>query len=224
MKYAWIITLTTSRLLERVKYFGKPTFVIPNYPLRSFGKNMVSREEFRRRYGYNKNDKVVLFVGKLTYIEGADLLPKIINEVLRRDSSIVFWIVGDGPFYESLKSFAERFPRHVKLFGWQQYTKIPNFIEASDVCITPRHKSPFSIFYNEEGVTKFSEYMFFEKPIVACGVAESSEYLLVDEDEMAEGILKALNGQVPKSKRRTWEEHSEKIIYELFNMICSGKT
>ncbi|MEM3700270.1 MAG: glycosyltransferase [Candidatus Bathyarchaeia archaeon] len=223
LKHAWIITLTTSRLLERVKRYGKPIFVIPNYPLESFGKNIIPREELRRRYGYSMDDKVVLFVGKLTHVEGADLLPKIAEKVFKEDASVIFWIVGDGPFYETLKAFEEKYPKRVKLFGWQPHVNIPSFIEASDVCIAPRHKSPFSTFYNEEGVSKFSEYMFFEKPIVACGVAGSSEYLLVDEDEMADEILRALRGEVSKSNRKTWEEFSEKKIVELFSRISSEK-
>lgn len=223
LKHAWVVTLTTSRLLDRVKVFGKPTFVIPNYPLKNFGKVTVPREEFRRRYGYNEKDKVVLFVGKLTHVEGADLLPKIIMDALKEDTDVVFWIVGDGPLYESLKMLAENFPRRVKLFGWQPHGSISNFIVASDVCIAPRHSSSFSVFYNEEGVSKFSEYMFFEKPIVACGVVGSSEYLLVGKDGMTDGILRALRGEVPQSRRRTWEDYSEKKIFELFNLICSGR-
>lgn len=223
LKHAWLITLTTSRLLSRVMGFKKPIFVIPNYPLKNFGKVTVSKEEFRRRCGCSGKDKVVLFVGKLTQVEGADLLPKIISDVLRKANDAVFWVVGDGPFYELLKKFAENFPRQVKLFGWQPHDSISNFINASDVCIAPRHSSYFSVFYNEEGVSKLSEYMFFEKPIVACGVAESSEYLLVGEDKMAEGILRALRGEVSKSGRRTWEDYSEKKIHELFSLIRSGK-
>jgi len=223
LKHAWIITLTTSKLIDRVRIFNKPVFVIPNYPLSNFGKSLISREEFRKQYGYSEKDKIVLFVGKLTSIEGADLLPKIISNCLKREDRIVFWIVGDGPLYKTLKVFAGKFPGRVKLFGWQSHERIPNFIEAADVCIAPRHESPYSIFYNEEGVSKISEYMFFKKPIVACGVAESSEYLLVKEDEMADGILKALHSEVPCSKRRTWEEYSEKRIHEMFNLILSGK-
>ena len=222
LRNAWIITLTTSRLLMRVKDYRKPTFVIPNYPLKSFGENLIPMEQFRRRYGYDLNDKVVLFVGRLTHVEGADLLPKIMEKVLGEDS-IVFWIVGDGPLYEMLKAFAEKYPKRIKLFGWQPHRDIPNFIGASNVCIAPRHESSFSVYYNEEGLQKISEYMFFEKPIVACGVAESSEYLLVREDELADGILMALRGEVQKPKRRTWEDYSEKRILEMFTLIVSEK-
>jgi glycosyltransferase involved in cell wall biosynthesis len=222
LQHAWIITLTTSKLLVRVKGYGKPVFAIPNYPPKTFGTVTVSSSEFKESLGYSKDGKVVLFVGKLTRVEGADMLPKIIEDVLEK-SDVLFWVVGSGPLYEVLEESAKRFPAKVKLFGWQPHERIPDFISAADVCIAPRHRSVFSDFYNEEGVTKISEYMFFEKPIVACGVAESSEYLLVDEDKMAEGILDALNGSVHQSKRRTWEDYSEKRISEMFSLIQSGR-
>jgi glycosyltransferase involved in cell wall biosynthesis len=222
LRNAWIITLTTSKLVKRVKGYGKPTFVFPNYPLKMFGNKSIPRDQFRTQQGRHKDDKIILFVGKLTRVEGADMLPKIIKQVLKT-SEAFFWIVGSGSFYASLEESAKEFPRKLKLFGWQPHDTIPDFILSADVCIAPRHKSVFSVYYNEEGVTKISEYMFFEKPIVACGVAESSEYLLVSEDEMAAGILQALNGLVKPSKRKTWEDHSEARIYDLFDLIRSGK-
>jgi len=222
LKHAWIITLTTSKLMVRVRSFGKPVFVIPNYPLKSFGAISVSREDFRKRCGCHEDDKVILFVGKLTRVEGADLLNDIIDDSLSR-AKVVFWIVGGGPLYPLLEKLAEKFPDEVKLFGWQPHREIPNFIAAVDVCIAPRHASPYSIFYNEEGVSKISEYMFFEKPIVACGIAESKQYLLVDKDKMVDGIIRALGGDFSPPKRHTWEEHSEKKIFEMFNSVYSSK-
>jgi glycosyltransferase involved in cell wall biosynthesis len=222
LQHAWIITLTTSRLLVRVRRYGKPVFVFPNYPSKAFGSVSVSSDESKESLGHSGDSRVVLFVGKLTRVEGADMLPRIIENVFDK-ADVFFWIVGSGPLYPMLQEFAKRFPAKVRLFGWQSHEKIPDFISAADVCIAPRHRSTFSDFYNEEGVTKISEYMFFGKPIIACGVAESSEYLLVEEDKMAEGILKALKGSVHPSKRRTWEEYSEKRISEMLSLIQSGK-
>ena len=223
LNHARVITLTTSKLVARIKHFRKLFFVIPNYPLRSFGKFNLDSSIFREKHGCLGNIKIVLFVGRLTRVEGADFLPAIIENVFKRTNNVVFWIVGDGPFYSELENFSRRYPDRLKLFGWQPYGKIPNFIASADVCIVPRHKSLFSIFYNEEGLQKLSEYMFFKKPIVACGVAKSAEYLLVGEDEVADGILRALRGEVPPSRCRTWEEYSEKKIYEMLNLILSGK-
>ena len=215
---SWIITLTTSKLKTRVEEFGKPIFVIPNYPLKTFGASVISRDQTRKQLGLSREDKVVLFVGKLSRVEGVDLLPKIIESVLKKDD-VIFWVVGGGPLYDTLRQLEREFPKNVRLFGWQPHDKIPSFIAAADVCIAPRHKSRFSMYYNEEGVSKFSEYMFFEKPIVACGVAESEEYLLVVEDEMADGIVMALNGEVPLPRPRTWEDHSERNIDDLLNSL-----
>jgi glycosyltransferase involved in cell wall biosynthesis len=218
---ARVITLTSSRLLLRVQEFRGPFFVIPNYPLRSFGTINVSRAEFKRENGLSGTDRIVLYVGKLTRVEGADMLPRVIGDVLAR-ADANFWIVGSGPLYSSLEAFATRHPNKVRLFGWQPHDRIPLFIASADVCIAPRHETVFSTLYNEEGVTKISEYMFFEKPIVACGIARSDQYLLVEEQRMADGIIEALNGLVPAPKRMTWEDYSEKEIDRMFSLICSG--
>ena len=222
LQHSCIVTLTTSRLITRVEEFGKPVFVIPNYPLKTFGAFIVSKGETRKQQHCSEDDKVVLFVGKLSRVEGGDILPKIIEGVLKKDN-VIFWIVGGGPLFLSLKKFAQRFPKNVKLFGWQPHEEIPNLIAAADVCIAPRHKSRFSTYYNEEGVSKFSEYMFFQKPIVACGVAESGEYLLVNENEMVNGILMALNGEAALPRRRTWEDHCEEKIRGMLSLLSSWK-
>jgi glycosyltransferase involved in cell wall biosynthesis len=220
LRYARAVTLPTTKLLERVKDSGKPTFVIPNYPLKSF-KASIPRERFRRELGLSNHENVVLFVGRLSAVEGADLLPDIILRVLEKEKDILFWIVGDGPYFPLLSRLAKKMPNNVRLFGWQPYERMPAFINAADVCIVPRHASPYSMLYNEENVQKISEYMFFKKPIVACGIAESEEYLLVDD--MSDGILKASNGRVHPSTRKTWEDYCEKKIYEMLGLIQSGK-
>jgi glycosyltransferase involved in cell wall biosynthesis len=223
LRHASIITLPTGKLLVRVKNFGKPTFVIPNYPLKSF-KASVQRERFRRQLEVSNHEKVVLFIGRLSTVEGADMLPNIIIRVLEKEKNIVFWVVGDGPFLSPLTRFMEKMPKKLRLLGWQPYQRIPDFINSADVCVVPRHASPHSIFYNEENVQKISEYMFFKKPIVACGIAESEEYLLVREDEIANGIIRALNAEVALPNSRTWEDYSEKGVFEMLDMLYSQKT
>jgi glycosyltransferase involved in cell wall biosynthesis len=218
LHHACIITVTTSKLVRKVRN-EKTVFVIPNFPLEAFGIGTLPSEEFRRRWGLHDESRVVLFVGKLSRIEGVDLLPNIVEEVVSHKDNVVFWLVGDGPLYPLLKQAATKFPGRIQLFGWQPHTKIPYFIASSDVCIAPRHKSPYSVFYNEEGLQKISEYMYFQKPIVACGISESEEYALVEEKEMATTIVKALNGEVQPSNRKIWEDYCEKKIFEMFHLI-----
>jgi glycosyltransferase involved in cell wall biosynthesis len=215
IRYSFAVTLTTSRLLPRVSSYLKPTYVIPNYPLRSFGESVRERNAFRKSLGYSDEDRIVLFVGKLSRVEGADILAGVIKDVLERDGRATFWVVGDGPLYPELRRLERTYPRRLKLFGWLPNSEVPSIINACDVCIAPRHSTPFSSYYNHEGVTKISEYMYFEKPIVACGISESENYILVDEHEMAEEVLRVLGGSHLKPHRLTWEESSEEVLREL---------
>ena len=110
---------------------------------------------------------------------------------------------------------SNKLPPARQIFGWRPYWEIPNFVNAADVCVVPRHETPFSDYYNEEGVHKISEYMFFRKPIVACGIAPSKEYLLVEPQDMAEGILQALEGKVPQPTPKTWEDDCKEKVLEV---------
>jgi glycosyltransferase involved in cell wall biosynthesis len=217
LSHAKAITLTTSKLLHKVEPYGKPIFVIPNYPLESF-RPQTSKEDFRREQGVKPSLKIVIFIGRLSRLDGADLLPNMISFVLGKMNA-VFWIIGDGPLYQSLKNLEHNHSSFVKFFGWQPYDRIPDFINASDVCISPKHETSSDIYYNEEGVQKISEYMLFRKPIVACGRAESKEYLLVREKDMGKGIVQALQGKVPSPTPRTWEEHSEEQILKVLSFL-----
>jgi glycosyltransferase involved in cell wall biosynthesis len=219
LRNALTITLTTSKLVKKVSVFRKRLFIIPNFSTRNFEAS-ISADNFRRKHGVRKDEKIVLFVGKLTHVEGADMLPDIIEQVLEKVKA-VFWIVGDGPLLPFLKTFQAKFGDSVRLFGWQPHDEVSNFVNAADVCLAPRHISKYSQFYNEEGLNKIAEYMFFSKPIVACGIAESPQYLLVKENELTEGTIRALKGTTPVSTPKTWEEHSEKKILELFSWLRS---
>jgi len=213
LKYSKAITLTTSTLVKHVEGFQKKVYVIPNYPQKEKFKNSISADDFRKMHGVKKDKKIVLFVGKLSKVEGFDISPSVIEKLLKLNDKVMFWIIGDGPLRSIATKLEKTFPEKVRFFGWQPYKEIPNFINSADVCIVPRHQTATSKYCNEEGIHKISEYMFFRKPIVACGIAPSKEYLLVKQEDMAKGILKALEGKVPKPTPRTWEDDCrEKVL------------
>jgi glycosyltransferase involved in cell wall biosynthesis len=207
MKNAKIIVLNSDTLLKDAKPYNKPLFLIPNYPLKNF-KPTVPRQKFRQIHGATEDSKIVLYVGRLSRVEGADLIPNLIKE-LSKHNTIKLWIVGGGPFQDLMKRLQKKHPENMKYFGWQPYNQIPNFINASDVCIVPRHRDYNSPYYNEKGVLKISEYMLFKKPIVCSGIAPSNQYLLLEEDNLVHGILEALKGNAPIPTPKTWEEDAE---------------
>lgn len=213
MKNAKIIVLNTDTLAGDAEPFGKPLLLVPNYPSNNF-KATVHRSKFRETHGVKADTKVVLYVGRLSRVEGADRFPEILRE-LKKHREIKIWIVGAGPLESLIKRLEETYPKTLKFFGWQPYEMIPNFINAADVCIAPRHADHNSPYYNEKGVMKISEYMMFKKPIVCSGIAPSSQYLLVKEEELVDGIMKALIGEAPTPTPKTWEEHAEPKLLEV---------
>jgi hypothetical protein len=48
-----------------------------------------------------------------------------------------------------------------------------------------------------------AQYMFFSKPIVACGITKSSKYLLVKENEIAEEKIRVMKDKTPVSTSNT---------------------
>lgn len=216
---AKFVTVPSSTLKKDVQRYEKKVYVIPNYPLKEDFKPTTSRTKFRKQNSVADNEKVILFTGRLAQVEGVDILARIVEELENRREDLVFWIVGDGVLTPLVQDLARKFPRNVKFFGWQQYKEIPNFVNAADVCIVPRHETPFSSYYNEEGVQKIAEYMFFRKPIVASGIAPSKEYLLVEVQDITNGVLSALDGKAPKPTPRTWEDDSKKKVLQVIESI-----
>jgi len=219
LEHSKVVTLTTSTLVENVEEFRKKFYVIPNYPQKEAFKNSISANEFRAIHGVKKDEKIVLFVGRLSEVEGFDILPSVIEKLSKLNKKTVFWIVGDGPLRSIATKLEETFPNRVSFFGWQLYKEIPNFVNSTDVCIIPRHQTSSSKYSNEEGIQKISEYMLFEKPIIACGIAPSKEYLLVEPKDLVKGIVEALKGRAPKPTPRTWEDDCEHKVLELIEFM-----
>lgn len=220
LKHSKVITLTTSKLIGKVQKYKKPYIVIPNYPSKTF-KETKSKEELKKTYGIKENDRIVLFVGSLNPIEGIQLLPEIISETTRINNHIKYWIVGDGLYLPLFRDLEKILP--IKVFGRQPYEEIPNFINASDLCIIIRPENENSQNYNEEGVLKIGEYMAFKKPIIACGISPSDAYILVKREEMTHKILEILdnvnNNDNAKLNPLFWENVSEPRLLNLFSLM-----
>jgi glycosyltransferase involved in cell wall biosynthesis len=214
------IVIVSSTMYNDVRYLGKPTFVIPNYPLKGFVPDDTRTELSRKLDGLKRDKRIVLFVGKLSRVEGADMLSNV-AERLSLHGNTELWIVGDGILRHDIENLQQKYSEIVRFFGWVNYTEVPYYISKADVCIVPRHKNQFAEYYNEEGVQKIAEYLALGKPIVACNIANSDSYSLVDEDQFALGIVDALEGRTKQGEVRFWEEFSESILIDAINSVLA---
>ena len=218
-KKADIVITANDPMAKRAKVLGaKKVFVVPNYPPENFAPSqdpLAFREERGAR-----DKKVVLYVGMLhPGRKGLMYLLKAIKEVVQTKKDVMFWIVGDGELRPLLERKLEDFIQRGNVYfaRWRPRDEIPTWIAAVDVCVEPE-SLPHPEFFNEQNIWKISEYSALQRPIVACGIAKSDQYLLVEKEKLGEGILKALEGKTPKPKRKTWTI-SEKALLNAYNQL-----
>ena len=207
-RYAAVIVVVSKRMARDVTSLGTPIFVVPNYPFRDFAAN-VDRATFRRRLGVSESAKVVIFMGRLTRIEGADLLGEV-AETLAGIPDTKLWVVGDGNLRDYIQGLVSKYPNTVTLFGWVLHSDVPNYIAAADVSIMPRHSTPNAEYYSEEGVHKISESLWLGTPVVASNAAKSQNYTSADEGSFIKTLVSFLSTPVMNSANiPAWEELSE---------------
>lgn len=219
MKRASALVTVSKALALEIAHYDKFLQVIPNYPESKLA-DLITKD-LREELNISPSTKIVTYIGKLSLIEGADLLPTIAKSIENQDAEL--WIVGDGPLASLIRKTAEKYKR-TRWFGWVPHKQVPNYIAASDIGIVPRHKSKYSIMYSYEGIHKISEYFLFGKPVIASEIAPSKYYLVVKEEELPDAIVKAIRNELvlPNPPRLTWEEHCRSKLLEIINLIIKN--
>jgi glycosyltransferase involved in cell wall biosynthesis len=208
-----------NRLLGvRAKKWGaKSVAVIPNYPSDDFGSKR-NREDTRMMLGLS-DSQVVLYVGKISTVEGVGLLMDVIREVAPAAPKVRFLVVGDGPQEEELRSFiaSQGLENRVTMAGWIAHDEVADYIEAADLCLLPRPWNSASPLTAPESIWKAGEYLSLGKPVVAprMGDFASASYPLipVDPDEMGRAIVEFFRRPQPKSTKPypRWSESHRRL-------------
>jgi len=157
------------------------------------------------------------FVGGLEHWQGLDHLIKAAPSVLKQISNVKFLIVGDGVMKDKLIEMVKELNLGDNFIftGAVPYGKIPEYINASDVCVVPKKpmKSGFS-------PLKLYEYMACEKPVIATRtngfeiLEDRDAGLLVEPEnpeELANAIIKLLRD---KELRERMGKNGRKYVVE----------
>jgi len=115
----------------------------------------VSPEErlrVRKSLGISDDEFMILFIGRLSWVKGADTLVQSMPEILSRVPKAKLVIVGLGDQQELLKHEASRLGIEDKVI--LKYEFLPEeekikFYAASDVCVFPSKYEPFGIVCTE---------------------------------------------------------------------------
>jgi len=142
--------------LVHLGYDEKKIRVIHNgIDVEKYSPDKVSPEEahtVRKNLGISDDEFMILFVGRLDWVKGADMLLQSMPEILSRVPKARLAIVGVGNQQEMLKHDVSRLGLEGKVilkFEFLSEDEKIKYYVASDVCVFPSKYEPFGIVCTE---------------------------------------------------------------------------
>lgn len=154
------------------------------------------RELIRRKYNISRNDKVIIYSGRLVKIKNIKSVIKAINKINK--NNIVFLIVGDGELNTELSELSKELNIKCVITGFiEKQEELFKHYFAGDCFILPSIDEPWGLVVNEA--------MAAGLPIIVSDICGCSKDLVVDGE----------NGYIVNSKNI--DEMANKIKEILFD-------
>ncbi|WP_440953219.1 glycosyltransferase family 4 protein [Methanococcoides sp. FTZ1] len=142
---------TSQQLTDEIKYLyqipDEKISIIPNGIFHGKIKKDVDPGEVKKRFGIHPLAPVVLFIGRMSYQKGPDLLAKAIPEVLNHRWDTQFVFIGEGemrPHCEYLVN-EENVSDRCHFLGYADDETARDWINACDILCVPSRNEPFGI-------------------------------------------------------------------------------
>jgi len=218
---AWRVICCSNYMVSHVKWaFNLPEdklVMIPNgVDAKEYEKSTVDLNQFRRRFALPE-EKIVLYVGRLVYEKGIQVLINAIPKILEKVNA-KFVIVENGymkePLWEKIKHMGLA---HKVLFtGFVDDETLRNLQKCADVSVVPSLFEPFGIVALEAMAAK--------SPVVVSdtgGLSEIVEHDLTgvkvypdNPESLAWGVTRVLLDEAYANKLR---ENAYRLVVEKYN-------
>jgi len=153
--------------------------VIPNGVVPRQFRADIDPGEVKKAYGIHPFAPLILFIGRLVYQKGPDLLIEAIRIVCQRHWDAKVVVAGDGGMLQFLKGRAKDLP--VNFVGYIPDSEYIRLLNAADIVVIPSRNEPFGLVLLEAWSA--------EKGVVACNVGGLSENI----DSFVDGLKVDVN-------------------------------
>jgi len=154
----------------------------------------LDRIEARRRFGFGGDEKICLYIGRLTRAKNLELLLEAYDRVAEMGHQARLVIAGDGPHRHVLEDLSKHVRGKVTFTGHVDHDNVPWLLNCADVFTFP------SLTEGSPNVVK--EALACGVPVVSTRVGDVPEYVkdglngyVVDPEieSFANGLLRALD-------------------------------
>jgi glycogen synthase len=139
--------------------------VVPNGVVPQQYRSAIDPGEVKRSYGIHPYAPLILFIGRLVYQKGPDILIEALKKVCRERWDARVIVAGDGGMRQSLQERAWDLP--VNFVGYIPDSEYIRLLNASNLVVIPSRNEPFGLVLLEAWSA--------EKPVVASNVGGLSE-------------------------------------------------
>ena len=160
----------------------------------------TNADVLRKKLGFAKDDKIILFIGTLFAFSGLDMFIPQFSSYVKNNPKLKLLIVGDGIQRRKLEALAKEYNlvNNVVILGFQPYSDMPQYIGMADVCLLSfmKCKATDAVFPG-----KLVQYLACGKPVVMqpldgvrsviAGENQGVVYVF-NPDEMAKEVLSLL--------------------------------
>ena len=134
-----ILTLTP-KLSKYVVDLGAEEARVKSLPMpvdTSLFHPSIDSSEVRKKWGFDVNDRIIVFIGTLFEFSGLDAFIPRFPEVVKQVPDAKLLIVGDGPQRPELEEIITdlNLQKQVVITGFEPYRTMPQYINLAAVCI-----------------------------------------------------------------------------------------
>ena len=197
---------TEKYLRYKCKVKNKPIYIIPTgIDTKPFAKENFTIEDknkLKESLGINKDDKVILFLGRIAEEKSIDLIMNCMPTIFRTLPNTKFLICGLGPAKEALEEQAKKLNISDKVIftGKIEWQDVPKYYNLGDVFVN-------ASITETQGLT-FIEAMASSVPIVARYAPNLSEFIKHNENgflvrrdtDFSKGVISVLTNDKLREK------------------------
>ena len=103
----------------------------------------IRKDELKKKLNIAPDQKVLLFVHRLSKRKGANYLPEILNQL--KNANVFLLVIGDGPELEvlNLKFKTYNLQAKVKFMGWVPQLEVARYFAVAEVFLLPSEEEGF---------------------------------------------------------------------------------